>query len=169
MSNRMSDELRRWFEMTYDETVRGLRGELGVPEWYGCDRLGQLAIFINGECGETPRPALPNSDSYLMLIEFFNDESPARQISGFQWDKKPEWSDQQCTDVEESVKTGVFLYACLSDAAFCDPYQLLARPTRPLLLTECPNDIQELVAGVSFNLVFGDEESITVNKHFDYF
>jgi len=155
--------------MSYDETINGFRRELGVTDWFGCDSREQLAFFINGEFGETPLPALPSKEAYVRLVDFFCDEAPSRQISSSQWHKKPEWSDQQCVDVEQSVKTGVFVYACLSEDLFCDPYELLARPTRPLLLNECPSEIQRLVSAVRFNLVFGDENSITVNKHFECF
>jgi hypothetical protein len=141
--------------------------------WWACDCLGHIGVFAPNAFeagGQTPTEAFSNESEYIAVWEYFDKLEARQATSGFVWRTPPH--PQKGTyesDQISSIGAGLFYYHHV-DSTGCgdsrDAHTLIGEPTVPLMLEDCPQEIQTALEKVRFDdLVFG-QASIRVYLHF---
>jgi len=118
--------------------------------WFGVDSAGHVAELDSRESGNVPLDVFGNTkEQHLMLFEHFVRPCVERMTGDFEAD---------------APKLGLFFYDIVKFGTM-DPYDRLGIPDRPLVVSECPGDIQELLLRVRFDGMFADTPKLKIRKH----
>ncbi|MDR3619283.1 MAG: hypothetical protein P4L85_08030 [Paludisphaera borealis] len=130
--------------------------------WLAADAAGHVAIFTNAGQGPIPIAVLADrraSDHAERLVEALPERSDCQMLVAL---PRPD-------DFIAYARRGLFAYDwqdCHRDTGWSHRYELLARPTAPVLVEELPGEVVALIGRVWFqSLRFAESMAIAVDDH----
>ena len=120
-------------------------------EWFAVDRVGHLAFLTSAGFGPVPKVVFKSKPEYFMVREMllalpFRGDFELREL-GPQKRIAKDWI--------EMARRGLFGYdwnPTRTDFALdCHPYEIVAAPKKPLLVSELPSPIKECLVAVRFS------------------
>ena len=106
-------------------------------EWYGMDRMGNIAVFLSSGCANVPEFVCGDRERTEALIEYFENadyEGGCILHGAF-----PEGTAKMA---REMTARGVYCYDAVEGQRY---YRKLARPEHTLTLTELPRPIRDML------------------------
>ena len=125
-------------------------------EWYAVDSGGQVAFLTSAGFGPIPLLVFRDKAAYFAAAQYF-ESLPVRCGHALHARRPHEWSSWT-----EAANRGLFAYDWTATAGQYvpgHPYELMARPDRPLLLAELPEAVQNWLAPIRFGGEFGSDLS----------
>jgi len=123
-------------------------------EWYAVDSRGQIAFLTSAGFAAIPMLVFRDKEAYFSAAHHF-ESLPVRCTHRLIVSGPYDWSSWI-----EAANRGLFAYDWRPTAGQYvpdKPYQLMAKPERPLLLTEIPDAVRQWLTPICFRGEFGED------------
>lgn len=126
--------------------------------WFATDNQGNIFECTSAGCGNVPEYVCKSREETEALITYFTTKAP--KVTKSHLLISADGSDL-VADVSDLASKGIYCFD-ITDYDHDDKYSLVARPEKPINISDLPQDVQSLLSDHLYNGDVSKETSITV-------